>query len=208
MRGWKLSLLVAGLLVALIGGAAVGVGLAGGSTLFDPDEDPPGQASTTLGESSASSSAEDATTSLETATPGTTGAPVSADCAALPAGEPFVDGETVQLADLGEAGGVRVEGALYPRPDYPGNPWSQWGQGWALPDGRFYSGLGDHQGADGNSFLYEYDPASGSLTMIGDLLSYVDHQPGSWGYGKIHGQMVGGACGEIYLSNYKRHPIR
>ena len=202
MRGWKLSLLVAGLLVALIGGAAVGVGLAGGSTLFDPSENPQGQASTTLGESPADSSAGGATTSLETATPETTGAPVSADCAAQPAGEPFVAGETVQLADLGEVSGVRVEGALYPRPDYPGNPWSQWGQGWALSDGRFYSGLGDHQGADGNSFLYEYDPAAGSLTMIGDLLSYAEHQPGSWGYGKIHGQMVGGACGEIYLSSY------
>jgi hypothetical protein len=202
MRGWKLSFVVAGLLVALIGGAAVGVGLAGGSTFFDSGEDPPEQASTTLGASPATSSAAAATTSVGPATPESTGEPVSAECADLPAGEPFVEGESVQLADLGEVGGVRVEGALYPRPDYDGNPWSQWGQGWALADGRFYSGLGDHQGMDGNSFVYEYDPGSGSLTMIGDLLSYVDHQPGSWGYGKIHGQMVGGACGEIYLSSY------
>ena len=202
MRGRKLSLLVAGLVVALVGGAAVGVGLAGGSSFLDLGEDPSGQPSTTLGESPATTSSGNTATSLGTAAPGTTGAPVSSDCADMPAGEPFVDGESVQLVDLGESGGVRVEGALYPRPDYPGNPWSQWGQGWALPDGTFYSGLGDHQGVDGNSFLYEYNPDSSSLTMIGDLLSYVDHQPGSWGYGKIHGQMVGGACGEIYLSSY------
>jgi hypothetical protein len=106
------------------------------------------------------------------------------------------------MVDMGVIDGVGVKGALYPLPDYPGNPWSQWGQGWALSDGRFYSGLGDHLGQDGNSYLYEYDPANDSLTMIGDLLSYTEHQPGSWGYGKIHSQMVGGACGEIYFSSY------
>ena len=30
----------------------------------------------------------------------------------------------------------------------------------------------------------------------------VDHQPGAWGYGKIHAQMVEGPCGEVYASTY------
>src|SRR5690606_38388408 len=41
-----------------------------------------------------------------------------------------------------------------------------------------------------------------TLTMVGDVLSYVDHVPGTWGYGKIHSQMVPGPCGEIYFSTY------
>lgn len=108
----------------------------------------------------------------------------------------------MELATLGEQNGVRVDGAVYPHPSYEGNPWSQWGQGIALADGRFFSAIGDHIGADGNSYLYEYDPETGLLTTVADILSYVEHQSGSWGYGKVHGQMVNGPCGEIYLSTY------
>jgi len=120
----------------------------------------------------------------------------------FPAGQAFVETETVELADLGEVDGVRVRGALYPHPDYEGGPWSQWGQGIVVSDGRFFSAIGDHQAEDGNSFVYEYDPATTTLTMVGDILSYVDHVPGTWGYGKIHSQMVPGPCGEIYFSTY------
>ncbi|MGH8872900.1 MAG: hypothetical protein ACRDWS_13085 [Acidimicrobiia bacterium] len=201
-----MSLLVGGLLVALIGGVAAGIGLAGGSSLGDlagpaPTETP---TSTIAGTQGTSTPSGPATTGAGGTPVGSTAAPAAGgECAEFPAGEPFIEGAGVQMVDLGESGGVRVEGAVYPRPDYPGDPWSQWGQGWALADGRFYSGLGDHQGPDGNSYLYEYDLAVGTLTMIGDLLSYVDdHTPGTWGYGKIHAQMVGGACGEIYLSSY------
>lgn len=130
---------------------------------------------------------------------GTTAASSGCD---IPPGEPFVGGPTVDLVDLGGSEGVRVEGVRYPRPDYEGNPWTQWGQGIVLPDGRFVSGIGDQLGPDGNSYLYEYNPEAGTLTMLGDILSYVDHVPGTWGYGKIHGQMVSGPCGEIYFSTY------
>jgi hypothetical protein len=113
-----------------------------------------------------------------------------------------VGGPSVQVADLGEAGGLTVEGAVYPRPDYAGDPWTMWGQGIALSDGRFISAIGDHLGPDGNSYVYEFDPATGTLATAGDLLSYVEHTPGAWGYGKVHGQMVGGACGEVYFASY------
>ncbi len=95
-----------------------------------------------------------------------------------------------------------MEGAIYPHPDYEGRPWSQWGQGHAMKDGRFFSAIGDHIGPEGNSFIYEYDPEVNGLRMVGDILSYVDHEPGSWGYGKVHGQIVPGRCGELYLSTY------
>jgi sugar lactone lactonase YvrE len=91
---------------------------------------------------------------------------------------------------------------MYPHPDYEGRPWSQWGQGVTLADGRHFSAIGDHHARDGNSYVYEYDPATGTLTQIADILSMVDHQDGAWGYGKVHAQMVQGACGEIYFSSY------
>ena len=95
-----------------------------------------------------------------------------------------------------------MRAAVYPGPAETGNPWSQWGQGAVTADGRFLSAVGDHLGADGNSYVYEFDPATGRLTLVTDVLSLVDHQPGAWGYGKIHAQMVPGPCDQVYVSTY------
>lgn len=109
-------------------------------------------------------------------------------------------GPTVTLEEV--ADDPRVEAAVYPHPDYEGNPWSHWGLGTVLSDGRFLSAIGDHLGEDGNSFLYQYDPSSGGLTLVTDVLSVVDHEPGSWGYGKVHGRIVSDACGIAHLMTY------
>jgi len=109
--------------------------------------------------------------------------------------------QTVVL-EFADDGTPRVEAVVYPHPSYEGNPWSQWGQGVVLDDGRFLSAIGDHRGSDGNSFLYQFDPATGNLTQVTDVLSLVDHTPGAWGYGKIHAQMVPGLCGEVFLTTY------
>ena len=200
--GRKLPLLVVGLLIALVGGVAVGTMIAGGS----PNTAGGSPNTTVTAESVPESGSSDSTGSAdvtEGATPATVSPPDrTGACADLPPGEPFVGGPSVELLDLGESSGARVEGVVYPRPDYEGDPWTQWGQGLALGDGRFFSAIGDHLAPNGNSYIYEYDPATGTLAMLGDLLSYVDHQPGSWGYGKVHAQMVEGACGEVYFSSY------
>lgn len=115
------------------------------------------------------------------------------------------DSEVTAQAEVVQEPGAGVPGVAlvrYPRPDYEGKPWSQWGQGIVAGDGRFYSAIGDHQGADGNSFIYEYDPETMTLTQIVDVLATVPHRPGAWGFGKIHAQMVRGSCGEIYVSTY------
>ncbi len=128
----------------------------------------------------------------------------SADCP-NPVGEvqPWSDGPSAELVTLSDGGdGPEVHAAVYPRPDYEGNPWSQWGQGVALDDGRFISAIGDHIGVDGNSYLYELDPASRRLTQITDVLSVAGLEPGEGGYGKIHAQMVAGPCGEVYAATY------
>jgi hypothetical protein len=109
---------------------------------------------------------------------------------------------TARVLQEGGDGRPRVEAVVYPHPDYEGHPWSQWGQGVVLPDGRFVSAIGDHLGQDGNSYVYEYRPGEGTLTLLTDILSHADHKPGSWGYGKIHGQMVLGRCAEVYFSTY------
>jgi hypothetical protein len=95
-----------------------------------------------------------------------------------------------------------IGAAIYPRPDYEANPWSQWGQGIALEDGRVLTAIGDHLGADANSYLFVYDPDAGTLTRFADVLSALDHTPGSWGYGKVHSQMVDAGDGGIYFTTY------
>jgi hypothetical protein len=94
-----------------------------------------------------------------------------------------------------------VVAAVYPRPDYEGVPWSQWGQG-VVVNGRFLSAIGDHCGVNGNSYFYDYDAAAARLRPAGDVLSLVEHAPGAWGYGKVHAQMVAGGEGAAYVTTY------
>lgn len=136
-------------------------------------------------------------------TPATTAATTAAGCSPEPEGIPFQEAVTATATTLLErSDGLVVEAVMYPHPAYEGRPWSQWGQGVTLADGRHFSAIGDHQARDGNSYVFEYDPATSTLTGIGDILTMVDHQDGAWGYGKVHAQMVQGACGEIYFSSY------
>lgn len=119
--------------------------------------------------------------------------------------EPAVpEGPSADVTVLAEGGNgaPRVEGVVYPRPEYPGRLWSQWGQGLVLSDGRFLSAIGDHQGVDGNSFLFVHDPQTGRLTRFADVLSHLDHDAGSFGYGKIHAQMVEVACDQVVFATY------
>lgn len=194
MTKWRMAVLAVGLIVALAAGVALGTTLAGdgGDLAAEP--------STTTGSWEDSASPQEVDESQPGTVATTDRGPRPSECALAP-GQPFVGGPTVEVIDVGESGGVRVEGVRYPRPDYEGDPWTQWGQG-LLHEGRFYSAIGDHIGVDGNSYIYEYDPSTGTLSTLGDVLSYVDHEPGSWGYGKVHGQMVPGPCGEIYFATY------
>ena len=108
----------------------------------------------------------------------------------------------VTVLNPGEGGQARVEAVIYPRPAYDGNPWSHWGQGLVLDDGRFFSAIGDHYGADGNSYFFSYDPDTSTLTRFGDVLSSVGHRSGAWGYGKVHGQLVADPCGKVWAATY------
>jgi sugar lactone lactonase YvrE len=129
----------------------------------------------------------------------------SADCPEPGDGAvPWEDGPSAELVTLSEGGDgePRVRAAVHPLPDHEGDPWSQWGQGVVLEDGRSLSAVGDHLGRDGNSYLYELDPEAGRLTLVADVASVAGHEPGDWGYGKVHAQMVLGPCGEVYAATY------
>jgi hypothetical protein len=97
-----------------------------------------------------------------------------------------------------------IDYALFPLPDYPGVPWSQWGQGLVASNGKFYTAVGDHiKDASGNSFLYEYDPATRLLRSVGDIATAVGRGTGSGGhFGKVHGQINEANDGYIYFTSY------
>lgn len=127
--------------------------------------------------------------------------PEAGPCPSVPMTSP--EGPAAVSAVLTDDGASpRVSAVVYPRPDYAGRPWSQWGQGLVLPDGRFLSAIGDHQGVDGNSFLFVYEPDQGRLTRFADVLSLVDHQPGAFGYGKIHAPLVLVGCDRVVFATY------
>jgi hypothetical protein len=116
-------------------------------------------------------------------------------------------GPSAQAVSLGRVDGHEVEAVVYPRPDTArsgtdDNPWSQWGQGVVLADGRFVSAAGDHRGPDGNSYLFVYEPHQQRVVRFADVLSHVKHAAGEWGYGKVHAQMVVGSCGEVFVATY------
>ena len=110
--------------------------------------------------------------------------------------------DEARIVQSGGDGQPEISMVRYPRPDEPGDPWSQWGQGLALPDGRYVSAIGDERGADGNSYVFVYDPASRQMTRIGDVASRIRDAGWSGGYGKIHGQIVPGRCGDAYFATY------
>ena len=130
-------------------------------------------------------------------------APLAAPTAPAPTA-PAPVGPSAQTVVLQEAN-PRVTGVVYPRPDYDGDPWSQWGQGVVLPDGRVISAIGDHLGRGGNSFIFVFDPATGVMTRVADVADSLSHPAESWGFGKVHGQMVLGEDGDVYFSTYWGH---
>jgi sugar lactone lactonase YvrE len=138
-------------------------------------------------------------------------APISEGCENRATDLPWTSEVSATAFVLSEGGDAapRVEAVVYPHPEYEGNPWTQWGQGLVSDTGRYFSGIGDHQGRDGNSYLFEYDPSTKTVTQIVDVLAIADHTPGDWGFGKIHAQMVQGPCDSILVTTYwgTRHDI-
>lgn len=79
--------------------------------------------------------------------------------------------------------------------------WSSWGNGCLASNGKYYTAIGDHEGYNGNSFLYEYDPAADTLKKVVDVAEVIRQKPGEYGHGKIHAQ-VHEYKGALYFTTY------
>jgi hypothetical protein len=177
-------------------------------------ESPASIPSTQLDPTTASTSSQTSTVPVaDTAAPPTTAElvsnapvtapPVDASAGCDGAGDPPPPPQaTAELTEVGRFDNGTVYAAEYPVPDDRGDPWSQWGQGVVLPDGRFVSGVGDHRGADGRSWFYEFDPTTRSLIRTAEVSDALDHRAGDWGYGKLHAPMVLDRCDKVVTSTY------
>jgi hypothetical protein len=128
------------------------------------------------------------------------GDPAPADCPRRGEGVAWREDATVTLGQIWDDPAVYA--AEYPLPGPTEGLWTQWGQGLALGDGRHLSAVGDHLGVDANSWFFVYDNADRSLTRFGDVLSTVPHEPGAFGYGKVHAPMVRDRCGTVWATTY------
>ena len=88
--------------------------------------------------------------------------------------------------------------ALVPNPPL----WSSWGRGGVGIDGCFYSAIGDHGGVNSETVIYQYDPERKAIRRVTSLQELAGHQPGDWGYGKIHGWIECDEEGWLYFAGY------
>ncbi len=90
----------------------------------------------------------------------------------------------------------------YPGQNYPGNPWSVWGDGSAAP-GRYYSAIGDHLAPQGNAFVYEYDAESKEFRLLCDVQKLIDLPEGHYTPGKVHTRVDVGSDGRVYFATHR-----
>src|SRR5436190_298634 len=90
-----------------------------------------------------------------------------------------------------------IDFMFYPHQDYPGAPWSNWGDSLAV-NGKYYSAIGDHLaiGAKGDGshgtgtgFVFEYDPATKSLRTLVNTTEVLKMPAGHYTPGKIHSRL-------------------
>ena len=141
-------------------------------------------------------------TTLPIEVPTTVPIEVPTDCDASEGAQPWAALSSVELQRIDRGGEVQVYAAEYPLPGPTSGLWSQWGQGVVAADGLLFSAVGDHLGLDGNSHFFVYDRKSRELTRFMDVLSVIGRPADSWGFGKIHAQMVTDRCDHVLVATY------
>ena len=127
---------------------------------------------------------------------------IPVDCESSEGGLTWENLGSSSLRLIERSGDLEVYAAEYPLPGPTEGLWTQWGQGVVGSDGRHFSAVGDHLGADGNSHFFVYKPSSRTLVRFADVLSVIDRPPGSWGFGKVHAQMVLDRCQRVWAATY------
>lgn len=104
-----------------------------------------------------------------------------------------------------------VDFLFYPGQNYPGKPWSNWGDSLAA-NGKYYSAIGDHlaigakgsgEHGTGTGFVFEYDPETKSLRLLADLAKVLKMPKDHYTPGKIHSRLDLGSDGWLYYSTHR-----
>ncbi len=95
-----------------------------------------------------------------------------------------------------------IDFMFYPGQDYPGKPWSVWGDGVAM-DGKYYSAIGDHLAPQGTGLVFEYDPATHGMRELVDVKKLLAMPDGHYVPGKVHSRVDMGADGWLYFATHR-----
>jgi len=95
-----------------------------------------------------------------------------------------------------------IEFRYFPGQDYPGRPWSVWGES-LFVGGKYYAAIGDHLAPQGNAFVYEYDPVKQTIRQIVDVRKTLGLPPGHYTPGKIHSRIDLGSDGWLYFATHR-----
>lgn len=104
-----------------------------------------------------------------------------------------------------------VDFLYFPGQDYPGNPWSNWGDSVAA-NGKYYASIGDHlavggkgdpANGTGTGRVFEYDPAAKSFRQLLDTTKLLQLPKGHYAPGKIHSRLDVGSDGWLYCSTHR-----
>lgn len=139
----------------------------------------------------------------------------------LPGGQAVVTDTSPEFLSPGDARlreGVEIattpptiDFLYYPGQDYPGQPWSNWGDSLAA-GGKYYASIGDHLaiGAKGDgthgtgtAFVYEYDPATKRVRQLVDVAKLLALPAGHYTPGKIHSRLDMGKDGWLYYATHR-----
>jgi hypothetical protein len=104
-----------------------------------------------------------------------------------------------------------IDFMFYPGQDYPGAPWSNWGDSLAV-NGKYYSAIGDHLAigtkgdgshGTGTGFVFEYDPATKTLRTLVNTSKVLNMPAGHYTPGKIHSRIDLGGDGALYFATHR-----
>jgi hypothetical protein len=104
-----------------------------------------------------------------------------------------------------------IDFLYFPKQDYEGKPWSNWGDSLAI-NGKYYASIGDHLAANakggvahgtGTAHVFEYDPVTKEFRHLVDVAKRLGLPPGHYTPGKIHGRLDMGRDGYLYFSTHR-----
>lgn len=108
-----------------------------------------------------------------------------------------------------------IDFAFYPGQNYPGVPWSNWGDG-SVHQGKYYSGIGDHmavgrkegsgENGTGTGFVFEYQPKTKTLRSLVDLAKLLNLPKGHYTPSKVHSRIDMGSDGWLYYATHRGSP--